>query len=326
MKLWKTYHQDIPVFMQKMAETPAMKRLQDIGMNCGCEYTSFPLFINMGSYSRYDHSIGCGLIVWHFTHDLRQTVAALLHDIASPVFAHVIDFLNGDHEQQESTEDATETVIATSPELMAELKELGLKLEEVSDYHRYPIADNDTPQLSADRLEYTLGNIVNYGIAPIEEVERWYGNLTVGRNEMGSQELMFTDSDTALAFGKAALKTSRIYVCNEDRYAMQTLAELLKTHIERGILNISDLYRTETEVITLLEGDAAAKRDWNRFRALHRMLDNGPESEGKIISAKKRRINPFVLEKGRLTDLSTDFSHDMEQFMATSFGIPLWGR
>ncbi len=31
-----------------------------------------------------------------------------------------------------------------------------IRVEEVLDYHIYPIADNDTPKLSADRLEYAL--------------------------------------------------------------------------------------------------------------------------------------------------------------------------
>ena len=34
----------------------------------------------------------------------------------------------------------------------------GIKVEEISDYHIYPIADNDTPKLSADRFEYTFSN------------------------------------------------------------------------------------------------------------------------------------------------------------------------
>ena len=33
-----------------------------------------------------------------------------------------------------------------------------IKVEEVDNYHLYPIADNDTPKLSADRLEYTFAN------------------------------------------------------------------------------------------------------------------------------------------------------------------------
>ena len=41
---------------------------------------------------------------------------------------------------------------------MTLLKRDNIKIDEVADYHIYPIADNDTPMLSADRLEYTLSN------------------------------------------------------------------------------------------------------------------------------------------------------------------------
>ena len=69
-----------------------MQRLKDIGMNCGVEYTALT-FSNIVPYSRYQHSREFALIVYHFTHDLEQTVAGLLHDIATPVFAHTIDFI-----------------------------------------------------------------------------------------------------------------------------------------------------------------------------------------------------------------------------------------
>lgn len=88
-----------------------MQRLKDIGMNCGVEYTAFDFFSNIVPYSRYQHSIGVALIVYHFSHDLRQTVAGLLHDIATPVFAHTIDFYHQDHLKQESTELDTKKVI-----------------------------------------------------------------------------------------------------------------------------------------------------------------------------------------------------------------------
>ncbi|MFQ7170738.1 MAG: hypothetical protein ACLRQF_00675 [Thomasclavelia ramosa] len=80
--------------------TNIFTRLKDIGMNCGMEYTQFQTFKNSFGVSRYDHSIGFFLITYHFTHDKHATVAALLHDIATPVFAHVIDFLNNDYENK----------------------------------------------------------------------------------------------------------------------------------------------------------------------------------------------------------------------------------
>lgn len=89
-----------------------MKRLKDIGMNCGLEYTRYPIYRHLTKpYFRYEHSVGTALIVWHFTQDRAQTIAALLHDISTPVFAHVIDFLNEDHLTQESTEGPTRRVM-----------------------------------------------------------------------------------------------------------------------------------------------------------------------------------------------------------------------
>ena len=136
------YHYGIPDFLRECIETPIVQRIKSIGMNCGCEYTSFPQFADIDSDSRYDHSIGVALIIWHFTHDRKQAIAGLLHDVASPVFAHVVDFMHGDYLTQESTEDGTEMLIAGSVELQAVLRKYEFTTDDVCDYHIYPIADN----------------------------------------------------------------------------------------------------------------------------------------------------------------------------------------
>lgn len=323
MNLWSLYHRDIPDFLFEAAQTPLVQRLKEVGMNCGCEYTSFERFARLAPYSRYDHSMGCALIVWHFTADRRQSMAALLHDVATPVFAHVVDFLNGDHLRQESTESATAVFIASSPQLSDILTRRGLGLDEVSDYHRYPVADNDIPRLSSDRLEYSLGNVANYSLAPIGEISRWYGNLVVDKNEEGVDELMFRDTATALAFARAALEASRIYVADEDRYAMQMLAELLKKHIQRGVLGKEDLYSTEPEVVARLRGDAQAAADWRRFRSYRRMIPAEGRTQARCIPAKKRYIDPFVREKGRLSALSEAYAANLRIFLSLSFERPI---
>lgn len=116
--LWSVYHDEIPDFLLEFMETASMQRLKDVGMNCGCEYSQFAIFKNCQSYTRYDHSVGVALIVYHFTGDMKQSIAGLLHDIATPVFAHTIDFLNGDYIKQESTEAKTEMMIRSSTEIM----------------------------------------------------------------------------------------------------------------------------------------------------------------------------------------------------------------
>ena len=268
---WSLYHPEIPEFLRRLAETPPMARLRQVGMNCGCEYTSFPRFAGWAPYSRFDHSVGVGLIVWHFTGDLRQSAAGLLHDAATPAFAHVVDFLHGDHLHQESTEARTAELIETSPELQVLLGEYGLATEDVADYHRYPIADNDSPQLSADRLEYTLGDLRCYGFAGADALRAFYQDLTVWRDESGRPELAFRTLETACAFTEASLQTARVYVADEDRFAMQALADLLRDAVNRQVLTEDDLYRTEPFVIQKLEADPASARRWRRFRRFCRV-------------------------------------------------------
>jgi len=297
-------------------------------MNCGCEYTSFPLFSHIGGYSRYEHSVGVALIVWHFTQDAVQAAAALFHDIATPVFAHVIDFLRGDYLVQESTEAGTDEIIRRSAELRAILDKYSLPLDAVGDYHLYPLADNDSPRLSSDRLEYTLGNLVNFGFADRETVKRYYEDIVVSANEDGRPELMFRSRPTALAFAQDALRCSRVYVAKEDRYAMQRLSELLGDAMAAGLLTEEDLYRTEPEVIARLTADEAARERWQAFCSLSRIIVSpvpGPEEGWRQIPAKKRCIDPAVAGEGRLSHLDASFCAALEGFRADSLSQWLLG-
>ena len=113
------YSGEIPDIIVKLIDTPEMQRLSGVGMHCGCEYTGIPIYEKeRAPYSRLTHSISVSKIVWRFTEDITQAVAGLLHDIATPVFAHTIDFMNNDHLAQESTEETTLSFIENSETIM----------------------------------------------------------------------------------------------------------------------------------------------------------------------------------------------------------------
>ncbi len=326
MNIHPIYSNEIPDFIKEIANTPAMLRLDDIGMNCGCEYTGFPMFAGLEKYSRYYHSIGVALIVWHFTHDIRQSTAGLLHDISSPAFAHVIDFMHGDYITQESTEDGTQSIIEKSAEIQQLLKKYGMNTAEVADYHLYPIADNDTPRLSADRLEYTIGNIVNYKLASYEKAKELYNNLIVGTNEENQPEIMFTDKDKALEFAKLSLQCSRIYVADEDRYSMQRLAEILKECITRGIIAESDLYLGETPVIEKLMRNEFSAREWQKFRSYSTIIHTADNPDSRVIYAKKRHINPYISGLGRVGDVFSEYGDALKEYLAESQDYAICGK
>lgn len=198
---------------------------------------------------------------------------------------------------------------------------LGISIGQVSDYHLYPIADNDTPRLSADRLEYTMGNILNYKYGTLEDVARYYGNLVVAKNEEGVKELCFTDADIAEEFALKALDCGKVYVCDADRYSMQYLAEIVKSAILRGTVTEDMLYETENKVIAALTSDNAGRNDWESFKKMSRM-ERSDRSTGypvRKINAKKRYIDPFVAGKGRVSVFSGKFRLLADAFRKETF-------
>lgn len=126
---FKILSPEFPEWLLEYIDTPEMKRISTISMSCGSDYSK--CFNVRYWYSNLDHSVGVALIIWHFTHDKKQALAGLFHDIATPTFKHCIDFMNGDSENQESTEERTTDIIKNSKEIMQLLERDGIKLEEV---------------------------------------------------------------------------------------------------------------------------------------------------------------------------------------------------
>ena len=98
---------EIPDFLADYINTEVMQKQNGISVTCGTYYSDM---YDQVWYSSLDHSVAVALIVWNFTKDKKQTISALLHDIATPVFKHCIDYMNGDYETQESTEKLTTSI------------------------------------------------------------------------------------------------------------------------------------------------------------------------------------------------------------------------
>ena len=313
--LLELYSLRVPEYIKEYAEAEEMQRIRHVDMNCGMNYTSFPLFKDAGEYTRYEHSLGVAYILAGFTDKKEIILSGLFHDIAAPVFSHVIDFLNGDHEHQESTEDETASLIAGSAVITGLLERDGITKEQVSDYHMYPLADNDSPRLSADRLEYTFGNMVNYGFATLEQVRTFLNDLTVSVNEDGMPEMSFRTPETAEEFALLSLKCGHVYSCDHDRYGMEYLALLLKKAVSEGILEYDDFRRTEAEVIAVLES-STLQEEWKAFRKMSSLKYSPEQKEGYLqVHAKRRYIDPLC-GNVRVSSYSEKYSKALHDFLS----------
>ena len=252
LKYYELLSPEIPDFILEYANTKEMLKQQYISITCGTYYSK--LYDN-NRYSSLEHSIAVALIVRNFTKDKKQALSWLFHDISTPVFKHAIDYMNWDYHNQETTEDLTTEIISNSEEIMALLKRDNIKIEEINDYHLYPIADNNTPQLSADRLEYTISNaFFTYNIVSFEEIKKWYNDIKILKNENNEVELGFTHKTIAEIFEKNMSKLSIIYMLDETRYSMQLLADILKIMHKHNEIQIQDLYNLkESEIIEKIQ-------------------------------------------------------------------------
>ena len=305
---------DIPEFLIEYANVPEMQRLKGISMISACEHTK--LIPYKFFHTRYEHSVGVALIVWNFTKDKKQTIAGLYHDISTPSFSHVVDYIHGDYEKQESTEDLTEAVIKNSKEIMNLLKRDNIVLDEVVDYHIYPIADNNSPRLSADRMEYTLSDgLVTQDAFSLESIERIYNDLKVLKNEDGEDEIGFKNIEIAEEYIEGASKMWHLFSGNnENNMVMQFWADILKRMADEKYITEKDLYEySEKEIVDKIRNCADTKIR-NAFEVFSNSTEVGRsdvEVEDRYcicVKAKKRYTNPLVIGRDGIVKRISDAS------------------
>lgn len=310
-KYFEILEPDFPEWLNEYINTEQMQRLKYVSVTCGKKYTK--LFDLKYDFSTLDHSISVALIIWHFTKDRKQTLSGLFHDISTPVFKHCVDFLNGDYMTQESTESLTKSIIANSQDIMKLLKRDGIDIDEVCDYHIYPIADNDTPQLSADRLEYSMSNdLFVFGKSNIEDVRKIYDDIVVGKNESGIVELEFKSIEIAINFVKMTSRLSVCYRDDETRYSMQFIADIMKKLNEDNMVSKKDLYyMKEAEIIKIIED---SKYGWifEIWKNATQILTSSDEPKDVYYvhhGAKIRYIDPLV--RGKRTSEISDIAQNL---------------
>ena len=301
-----------PDFFQKYLELPVLKRLAGVSLLCGTDWTK--LYHNRIKYSRLDHSVGVALIIWHFTKDKAQTIAGLLHDISTPVFSHVGDFRQGDALTQQATEAPTSQIIKNDEHLQKLLHEDGLSTELVDDYHKYPIADNEIPALSADRLEYMFPSGASLdGSWTFDEIKKCYENICVLQNENGLPELGFADIKIAELYCEKFCSIGHILQLNENKLTLQLLGEIMNLAVKLNVLQEKDFMTlSESQVIGRIENWISAHKNcqpdslsqqFERYYLTFKNMEKIIHSEQKLpenqffsvnLQVKQRFINPLV--------------------------------
>ncbi|MCQ2591422.1 MAG: HD domain-containing protein [Treponema sp.] len=307
-----------------------LQRLKGIGLLCGTDWTK--LYKNRFYYSRLDHSVGVALIIWHFTHDKAQTIAGLLHDVSTSVFSHVSDFRKGDALTQTVTEAENESIIHSNNELKKLLESDNLTIEQIEDYHKYPIADNEIPQLSADRLEYMFpSGMALDGTWDLPSIERAYNDIEVLTNENGEPELGFKTLDIAVDYCRRFCMIGHILQLNENKLTLHLLGQIMNLAVETNLLTEQDfMLLSEKEILEKLEAGLKKAESspkvlqldklYKTFRNMTKIEHTTSAlSETEYFSVslrvKQRYINPLVKNLGRVKDNSPLAAKIIQDFL-----------
>lgn len=319
--------EDFPDFLAPYLQLPLLTRLKGIGLLCGTDWTK--LYRNRFYYSRFDHSLGVALIIWHFTHDKAQTLAGLFHDVSTPVFSHVSDFRKGDALTQTATEEPNSTLIKGDRELARLLAADGLTASQVCDYHLYPVADNEIPCLSADRLEYMYpSGMALDGSWTYEEISRTYNDIKILKDGEGRPELGFKTLEIAEEYTRHFCLTGHILQLNENKLCLHLLGQIMNLATEEGILQEEDFMTlSEAEIIKKIDDDMAGSPEfrslYTTFRSMTQVIHSQSELAGHFcvnLRVKQRYINPLVqLADGscrRLSELSPAGAKIISDFLS----------
>ena len=278
-----------PEFLDKYLETPSLTRLKKIGYFCGMDYASKNVYSFKEHITRFDHSLTVALLTWKCTKDEKATLAALFHDIATPCFSHVIDYMNKDYTIQESTEEYTEEILRNDSYLLECLVQDGIALDDVVDFKRYNIVDNSRPKLCADRLD----GVILTGISWTKNVNSNDIQNILEDIEIYNNEIGFKTAE--IANRVVDINNSIDVYCHskEDNYMMELLADITRHAIDNGYITYKELFNSnEEDLISKLKDtqDTTLHDMFNKFENI--TCDEIPDI--KLPPVKIRNLNPLV--------------------------------
>ena len=235
-------------------------------------------------------------MTWHFTHDKKETIAALLHDAGTPCFAHCIDYVFGDYVNQESSEKKISDIVLQDKEILQFLKEDNIDLVDLDDFSRFQILENKSPKLCTDRLDGVLQTCYIWlHTHSLEQIKEIYNNMVILKNEDGNLEIGFCDLKIAEKFVCVVYNYAKELQRNTDKYVMKYISEIVKLAVQRNLVSLEDLYtKREKDICDIF---AANFLTWSIFNEASTLVQSEIEPSGVFyisFDTKKRNAIPLI--------------------------------
>ena len=274
-------------------------------------------YYHINGFSRYEHSVGVLILLRRLGASIEEQVAGLLHDVSHTAFSHVVDWAIGDP-TREDFQDKNHLKFIEKSELKGILTKYNLDYSKIAKIEEFGLLEQEAPGLCADRVDYTLREMRLFGDKGVDFMIKSLANFDgkIVFNSLKAAE--------AFAFGYARCQKEH-WGGNQARVRYYILADILKEAIEKKIICLDDLYRTESQVLNILmsSGNEHILGKLNALRNGFKIINFSGEG-GVLIKKKFRYVDPDVIvgcETKKLSELSSEYGKNLK-IQKVEGGVP----
>ncbi len=253
--------------------------------------------------TRFEHSVGAMILVQRAGGSVCEQAAALMHDVSHTAFSHVADFVFGGPNSYH--EEKRREWMAQS-DIPAVLSRHGIDWTDFLDDERFPLLEQPSPRLCADRLDYFLRDSLALGILTQAQATELSGSLVVAFGRFAARDL-----DAARLFGYKYMEADQTSWSNKTAILLYELtARALRTAFDRSVIAETDLWGGDEQLWDKISQSqdpavAASVKLILRYRDFVVVESKQDESKPTVrLQPKIRTIDPDVLTEGGMFPLS----------------------
>jgi len=270
--------------------------------------------------TRFDHSVGTMLLVGRLGASVEEQIAALLHDASHTAFSHVIDYVFDGHDSQSYHDEMKEEFLARTdiPDILAQH---GYDWHDFLPEENFPLLEQPSPRLCADRLDYFLRDARGLGLATAVQIQTALEHLVVGNGRIAANTL-----EAAQWLGYTFIAADDASWANFREVGLYELtAQAIRRGLDIGVITQADIWGIDQPLWAKLHTYPDA--DLQSILALITPATSFAWDEHNPtfqVSTKLRAIDPDVLlDNGHLIPLSAldpDFSRHRTAYLHSKQG------
>jgi uncharacterized protein len=303
-KVYGNFNITEPVILE-LLKCSAFKRLKDIDQG-----GYGPLFakpykrVGQFGHNRFTHSIGVYLLLKKYGAPLEEQIAGLIHDVSHSAFSHCIDYIvdNGNGKEQNHQDNLHDSFVKKT-DIPKILKKYGFNINYILDDKNFPLKENKSPDLCADRIDFSLRDAITFEEISQKEAQEILDSLIIKNNNWVFKNFRLADK-----YAKLYLKINKIYYAGIASATMfATVGNCIKYALQKRYIKQGDLYTTDKIVIAkikkYLNKNKKINLFWRRMNDKNSVRENAANYD-KQIFCKSRIVDPLFINKGKIKRLS----------------------